>query len=217
MSPVLSSSLPDQSQLPAQRPEVCLRLQASVAMPHSLSFLPRVNLFHPQQPNYFAPTQYSTQVPLMVEISPGLLSDGKLHVLSASHPDVKAFIAEARRTLKLPLPPSEAIFVLAALEVFYKPGDPVHWLFWSDDKKNITAEVVTRISRMYSRDVPFSFSSQPVQFTNLLSYDQEWPGMARPSIFQYSPTIMVPPGDSSLRTKIGIKCWCHPNRASPRC
>ena len=161
MSPVLSSSLPDQSQLPPQRPEVCLRLQASVAMPHSLSFLPRVNLFHPQQPNYFAPTQYSTQVPLMVEISPGLLSDGKLHVLSASHPDVKAFIAEARRTLKLPLPPSEAIFVLAALEVFYKPGDPVHWLFWSDDKKNITAEVVTRISRMYSRDVPFSFSSQP--------------------------------------------------------
>ena len=97
----------------------------------------------------------------MVEISPGILSDGKHRVLSASHPDVKAFIAEARRTLKLPLPPSEVIFVLAALEVFYKPGDPVHWLFWSDDKKNITAEVVTRISRMYSRDLPFFPSSQP--------------------------------------------------------
>lgn len=83
----------------------------------------------------------------MVQISPGIWSDGKREVMSASHPDVKAFIAEARKTLKLPVPPSEVVFVLSALDVFYKPGDPVHWLFWSDDKKYVTAEVVTRISR----------------------------------------------------------------------
>ena len=163
MSPTLSLSLPDHRDPSAHRPlipEVCLRFQGSIAMPHLCSLQPQHNLFHPQQPNYIAPTRYSTQVPLRVEISPGILSDGTHQVMSAGHPDVKAFIAEARRTLKLPLPPSEVVFVLAALEVFYKPGDPVHWLFWSDDKKCITAEVVTRISRMYSRDLLFPRSSQ---------------------------------------------------------
>ncbi|PFH50899.1 hypothetical protein AMATHDRAFT_47511 [Amanita thiersii Skay4041] len=117
------------------------------------SIPPHINLLHyatatylPPQPSYFAPTRYSTQVPLMVQISPGVWSDGKHTVLSANHPDVKGFLTAARNTLKLPIPPSEAVFVLAALEVFYKPGDPVHWLFWSDEKKHITAEVVSRIS-----------------------------------------------------------------------
>ncbi|KAF8633368.1 hypothetical protein AX17_004539 [Amanita inopinata Kibby_2008] len=104
------------------------------------------SLFHPRQPNYIAPTQFSTQVPLMAQISPGVWSDGKRNVMSANHPDVSTFLAEARASLKLPAPPSEVIFVLAALAVFYKPGDPVHWLFWSDEKKHITADVVTRIS-----------------------------------------------------------------------
>ncbi|KAF8345948.1 hypothetical protein F5887DRAFT_1074020 [Amanita rubescens] len=134
---------------PIQRPlipEVCLRFQHPTHMPHDISLNQKPDQFRPQQPCYIAPTQYSTQIPLMVQISPGVWSDGRRKVMSANHPDVRAFIAEARRSLKLPLPPSEVVFVLAALEVFYKPGDPVHWLFWSDHKKCITAEVVTRIS-----------------------------------------------------------------------
>ena len=149
-------SLQDQRDLSSHGPlipEVCLRLQrplASTTMPQTPFTQPETSRFHPQKPNYIAPTQYSTQIPLMVQISPGIWSDGNRKVMSANHPDVKAFIADARRNLKLPVPPSEIVFVLAALEVFYKPGDPIHWLFWSDDKKYVTAEVVTRISRMYS-------------------------------------------------------------------
>lgn len=130
-------------------PEVCLHLQrpfSSVPMPPALFAHDETDQFHPLKPNYHAPTYYSTQAPVMVQVSPGIWFDGNRHVMSASHPDVKAFVAEARRTLKLPLPPSEVVFVLAALEVFYNPGDPVHWLFWSDEKKHVTADVVTRIS-----------------------------------------------------------------------
>ncbi|KAF8637951.1 hypothetical protein AX16_010584 [Volvariella volvacea WC 439] len=98
------------------------------------------------RPTYRISTRYSTRVPDKIEVQPGVWSDGHHSVLAANHPDVESFLAQARSSLSLPHAPSEVVFTLAALDVFYNPGDPAHWLFWSDERKVQTAEVVTRIS-----------------------------------------------------------------------
>ncbi|KAG6918707.1 hypothetical protein DXG01_012192 [Tephrocybe rancida] len=92
------------------------------------------------------PTTTEYSIPLRREIEPGVWSDGTDRVLSATYPAVQDFLATARRTLTLPLPPSELVFVIAALEVFYHWNDPVHWMFWNDEKKTATAAVVNRIA-----------------------------------------------------------------------
>ena len=112
------------------------------------------NVLHPA-----ATTSYSTTLPTRTQISPGIFTDGRNLVFSSAHPEVQGLLAAARSTLTLPKPSSEVIFALSALEVFYKPADPVHWLFWSDDKKFATADVVTRISRKWS--APLSHSAKP--------------------------------------------------------
>lgn len=94
-----------------------------------------------------SPSKYSSAVTLRTQIRPGVWSDGNDRVLSAACPTVQAFLACARHDMNLPVAPSELVFALAALEVFYSIDDPVHWMFWSDEKKNQTAEVVSRISR----------------------------------------------------------------------
>ncbi|KXN85321.1 hypothetical protein AN958_11421 [Leucoagaricus sp. SymC.cos] len=96
--------------------------------------------------NYLASTKYPTSVPDRTQISPGVWSDGNDRVFSSAYPAVQDMLKEARATLKQPVTSNEVIFTLAALEVFYKPGDPAHWIFWSDEKKHQTAEVVTRIA-----------------------------------------------------------------------
>ncbi|GLB37543.1 hypothetical protein LshimejAT787_0405940 [Lyophyllum shimeji] len=92
------------------------------------------------------PSNCSTPVPVWKEIEPGVWSDGTDRVLSAAYPPVRQFIATARRSMSLPVPPSDVVFVIAALEVFYRRNDPVHWMFWSDEKKYETAKVVNRIA-----------------------------------------------------------------------
>jgi hypothetical protein len=91
-------------------------------------------------------TTYSIHVPQRRQIERGIWSDGRDIVLSSQCPDVQRYLAQARDTLHLPPAPSEEVFVLAALEVFYAPTNPVHWMFWSDEKKGETAEIVTRIA-----------------------------------------------------------------------
>jgi len=93
-----------------------------------------------------ARSSYSSAVPVLKQLSPGVWTDGKDTLLSAALPEVQELLAAARSRLSLPKASSELIFTLAALEVFYKPADPAHWLFWSDDKKSTTADVVTRIA-----------------------------------------------------------------------
>lgn len=97
-----------------------------------------------------SPSKYSNLVPRRIQITPGVWSDGCNLVLSAACPDVQAFLTCARGEMNLPIAPSEAVFALAALEVFYRTDDPVHWMFWSERRKDETAEVVNRISRMYN-------------------------------------------------------------------
>ncbi|KAF5317046.1 hypothetical protein D9611_003943 [Ephemerocybe angulata] len=91
-------------------------------------------------------TRYPTFIPPRKQLSPGVYNDGKNTTYSSALPEVQRFLATARSTLTLPTVSSDLILTLAALEVFYKPADPVHWLFWSDEKKNVTADVVTRIT-----------------------------------------------------------------------
>lgn len=96
--------------------------------------------------NYLASTNYPTSVPTRIQISPGVWSDGKDRVFSSTYPPVQHVLHEARATLKQPTSSNEVVFALAALDVFYKPADPAHWVFWSDEKKQQTAEVVSRIA-----------------------------------------------------------------------
>ena len=116
-------------------------IQQATTLPSSLNNTPST----PPTP---APprTTFSTAVPQRAQISPGLWFDGQRTVLSAALPEVQRVLATARNTLKLSPTSSDVVFALAALHVFYSPGDPAHWLFWSDEQKNKTAEVVTRIS-----------------------------------------------------------------------
>lgn len=96
--------------------------------------------------DYLSSTKYPTSVPARTQISPGVWSDGKDQVFSSAYPAVQRMLKEARATLKQPVTSNEIVFALAALDVFYKPNDPAHWIFWSDEKKHQTAEVVTRVA-----------------------------------------------------------------------
>jgi hypothetical protein len=107
-------------------------------------------------------SKYSNVVPRRTQIAPGVWSDGRNLVLSAACPDVQAFLTCAREEMNLPVAPSERVFALAALEVFYRTDDPVHWMFWSERSKDETAEVVNRISR--TCDFLLSDSSYPQHF-----------------------------------------------------
>lgn len=91
-------------------------------------------------------SKYLNIVPRCTQIAPGVWSDGCNQVLSAACPDVQAFLACAREEMNLPVASSERVFALAALDVFYRIDDPVHWMFWSERRKDETAEVVNRIS-----------------------------------------------------------------------
>jgi hypothetical protein len=95
-------------------------------------------------------TSYPTHVPQWSQIEMGIWSDGTAIVLSSRCLDVQHYLAQARYALQLPPAPSEEVFVLAALEVFYAPTNPVHWMFWSDERKSETAEVVTRVACKHS-------------------------------------------------------------------
>ena len=92
-------------------------------------------------------TKYPTALPRRTQIQLGVWWDGCDTVFSSDWPDVQNFLRRARKQMSLPLPLSETVFALAALEVFYDIEDPVHWMFWSDGRKERTAEVVNRISR----------------------------------------------------------------------
>ncbi|KAG6813560.1 hypothetical protein H0H92_009952 [Tricholoma furcatifolium] len=124
------------------------------------------------------------EIPTRREIEPGVWSDGKDLVFSAAHPAVQEFLASARRTLSLPVPPSELIFALAALEVFYSWRDPVHWMFWSDEKKAATAAVVNRIALRtpqvirskvaWNGEAEYLFILSGLHGASSLPVDQEW-------------------------------------------
>ncbi|KAG6842163.1 hypothetical protein C0991_001656 [Blastosporella zonata] len=138
------------------------------------------------------------------EVEPGVWSDGTDRVLSAAYPAVQDFLATARRTLSLPLPPSELVFVIAALEVFYCWNDPVHWMFWSDEKKVATAAIVNRIARTCNSScypLYCTYDESLVRTPQLIRSKVAWNGEA-----QYLFILSSLHGASSLPVD---KDWFH--------
>lgn len=157
--------------------------------------LPSSSYNTPSTPTTPAPprTTFSTAVPQRVQVSPGLWFDGQRTVLCAALPEVQRVLATARNTLKLSPTSSDVVFALAALHVFYSPGDPAHWLFWSDEQKNKTAEVVTRISLHNPPLItsPVSWNGTPEYLSILANHH----GPTWRHVFEPKPwfTIIVPP------------------------
>ncbi|KAF8070567.1 hypothetical protein FPV67DRAFT_1028145 [Lyophyllum atratum] len=136
-------------------------------------------------------SEYSTPVPVWEEIDPGVWFNGTDRVLSSAYPAVQDFLAVARQLMSLPVPPSELIFVIAALDVFYNKNDPVHWMFWSDEKKYQTATVVNRIalrspqlfrSKVAWNGIPeYLFILSGLHGSSSLPTDKDWYHMLNPS------------------------------------
>ncbi|KAL0956465.1 hypothetical protein HGRIS_002611 [Hohenbuehelia grisea] len=98
------------------------------------------------EPLYFTQTPYPTQPPRLREIHKGVCHYGQHVVYTPDHPRVQAIIKEANATWCLPQNVPEHFMALAALQVFYFPNSPVHWLFWSDERKKDTARLVNGIA-----------------------------------------------------------------------
>ncbi|KAL1698861.1 hypothetical protein EV121DRAFT_274125 [Schizophyllum commune] len=75
--------------------------------------------------------KYGYYTPIYETNAVGVLQDQRGNVvLSAAHPAVQDYLHEARITLKLPHNYDSRVVALAALETFYHPLDPAHWLLW---------------------------------------------------------------------------------------
>ncbi|KAI3618720.1 hypothetical protein WG66_016524 [Moniliophthora roreri] len=101
-------------------------------------------------------------------ISKGVYQEGNHIILTPQHPAVSECLAYCRKTWTFPPAIPETILVLCALEVFFHPTDPVHWLFWSNEKKGASVELVNRIcsesppliepNRLWDESMLFSLS-----------------------------------------------------------
>ncbi|KAK7053413.1 hypothetical protein VNI00_004039 [Paramarasmius palmivorus] len=80
-----------------------------------------------------------------IRISKGIYQEGKHIVVTPQHPAVSECLAHCRKTWSFPPAIPDTILVLCALEVFFHPSDPAHWLFWSNKKKESSVELVNRI------------------------------------------------------------------------
>ena len=100
----------------------------------------------PQPAPLTCSTSYSTYVPPLRYVSPGVLENGALTI---AHPDVRRFLDQADTTPPPPVPTPRPIFALAALGLFYHPKKPAHWLFWSKPKREQTARVVHKVLSAY--------------------------------------------------------------------
>lgn len=87
-------------------------------------------------------TTYNTEVVILPEVSPGVLSDG---TLTKDYPPVQEFLEAASKDPTIPLPTEPNIFALAALSVYYHPKRPAHWMFWNKDKRKETANIVHKV------------------------------------------------------------------------
>lgn len=101
-----------------------------------------------------AHTTYSTHVPRLHHVAPGVLSDGSLTI---NYPAVRRFLESAETDSCVEPPSSPPLFALAALAVFYHPKKPVHWLFWSKDKREKTAAIVHKVLSESSISHTFGF------------------------------------------------------------
>jgi hypothetical protein len=76
------------------------------------------------------------------EVSPGIWSN---KTVSSCHPHVQDLLKVARSQSYLHGNFNPIVYGLAALELFYKPYEQAHWLFWSTKKMQRTAEIVNSV------------------------------------------------------------------------
>jgi len=153
-------------------------------------------------------SRYSNIVPRRTQIRLGVWSDGCNQVISAACPDVQAFLTCAREDMTLPVAPSERVFALAALEVFYRVDDPVHWMFWNEKKKDETAEVVNRISRTCNLSVctwPIPLNLFSHQFIAHHLFSPVWHGMGCLNTSSSWLVFMGLRHHLCMKTRIGIR------------
>ncbi|RXW21646.1 hypothetical protein EST38_g4211 [Candolleomyces aberdarensis] len=141
------------------------------------------------------PPSHPINLPIRSQLSPGVWTDGGRKIYSSALPEVQQLLETARSTLTLPDISSDLIFTLAALDVFYKPGDPVHWLFWSDEKKESTANVVTRIS--------FAWNGTP-EYLSILAIHH---GSTWRQLYESKPwfTTVAPPKPSPQARQLNLR------------
>lgn len=90
--------------------------------------------------------KYGFYCPVYTPIALGVLEDQRGNVvLSAAHPSVQDYLQQARQDLKLPRDRDRRVIALAALEVFYKPFDPAHWLLWGRREAPIVGALIDKL------------------------------------------------------------------------
>ncbi|KAF9263283.1 hypothetical protein L218DRAFT_927753 [Marasmius fiardii PR-910] len=117
-------------------------------------------------------------------VSKGIVQEGNRTIITHEHPAVTHCLAHIRKTLTLPPCTPETILALCSIEVFLRPSDPAHWLFWSDERKVDTVEVVNRIcdtsppliqpSRTWSDSMLYSLTPLHSQAWHEILRDKPW-------------------------------------------
>ncbi|KAG7098698.1 hypothetical protein E1B28_000611 [Marasmius oreades] len=135
-------------------------------------------------PNHNGMIPHQTQEKSRIHISKGVVQEGNHIILTHQHPAISQCLAHIRKTLTLPSCTPETVLALCSIEVFLHPSDPAHWLFWSNERKANTVEVLNRIcdaspaviqpSRTWSDSMLYSLPQLHCQAWHDILHDEPW-------------------------------------------
>jgi hypothetical protein len=102
------------------------------------------------------PASSSYNYPRLTEIYQGIYSDGSPNYqISINYPEVQELLQNARVELKLPENKPRLLLAVAAIAVWDRPTDPVHWIFWgTEDKIKESKDLVTSMTGTWIFFVP---------------------------------------------------------------
>lgn len=171
-------------------PTSCIRHDPIPTRPQSPQILPTLPSPAPLHPEPYAtklspappppnathattPTRILYPQPIY-EIAPGYLSDG---TYTSNLPSVQFWLKEysslsitttssgKTRMKKIKTPESAIVYALVALELYYKPLHPAHWVFWCKARRELTAETILKIMGEFLHSAFSSSStSEPPSF-----------------------------------------------------
>ncbi|KAF9062467.1 hypothetical protein BDP27DRAFT_1336663 [Rhodocollybia butyracea] len=87
--------------------------------------------------------------PKIAQISGGFLRENGRYLYTVKHALARECLDYARTHWRLQPDVPDEILALAALETFLNPFDPVHWLFWGEQKDQSAKLVQSHIGRQY--------------------------------------------------------------------
>ena len=117
--------------------------------------------------------------PSPVQTSPGVWEDEDGIYYAPNWSPVQEYLDLIRKERRMLVPPSEIVFVLAALDVVYSPWDVAHWIFWPSTTYYTTADRVTAVACMFffCLFLPRRFDSDvPVHQPRLIITKVPWIG-----------------------------------------